>query len=69
VLADRTRDDVDEGGDVVVGDLLPLVHRLDREGRLGPRRLGRLGRHDALLGPGLGRRQLDLEPGLQLPLL
>ena len=63
VLADRGGDDVDEGGDVVVGDLLALVDRLDREGGVGPRRLGGLARHHALLGPGLGRRQLDLEPG------
>ena len=33
VLADRGGDDVDEGGDVVVGHLLALVDRLDREGR------------------------------------
>ncbi len=66
VLADRAGDDVDEGGDVVVGDPLALVDRLDREGRVGPRRLGSLARHHALLGPGLGRRQLDLEPGLHL---
>ena len=31
VLADRGGDDVDEGGDVVVGDLLALLDRLDRE--------------------------------------
>ena len=38
VLADRGGDDVDEGGDVVVGDLLALVDRLDREGGVRPRR-------------------------------
>ena len=32
VLADRGGDDVDEGGDVVVGDPLALLDRLDREG-------------------------------------
>ena len=69
VLAHRLRDHVDEGGDVVVGDLLALVDRLDREGRVRPRRLRRLGGDDSLLGPGLGRRQLDLEPALQLALL
>ena len=44
VLADRGGDDVDEGGDVVVGDPLPLVDRLDREGGVGSRRLGGLAR-------------------------
>ena len=68
VLANRAGDDVDEGGDVVVGDPLALVDRRDRERRVGPRRLGGLARHHALLGPGLGRRQLDLEPGLHLAL-
>ena len=42
VLADRGGDDVDEGGDVVVGDPLALVDRLDREGGLRARRLGGL---------------------------
>ena len=37
VLADRGGDDVDEGGDVVVGDPLALVDRLDREGGVRPR--------------------------------
>ena len=68
VLADRGGDHVDEGGDVVVGHLLALVDRLDREGGVRPRRLRRLARHDALLGPGLRRRQLDLEPALELAL-
>ena len=68
VLADRGGDDVDEGGDVVVGHLLALVDRLDREGGVRPRRLGRLARHHALLGPGLGSRQLDLQPALELAL-
>ena len=69
VLADRGGDDVDEGGDVVVGHLLALVHGLDREGRLRARLLSSLPRHRTLLGPGLGRRQLDLEPALELALL
>ncbi len=34
VLADRGGDDVDEGGDVVVGHLLALFDRLDGECRL-----------------------------------
>ena len=42
VLADRPGDDVDEGGDVVVGDPLALLDRLDRERGAGPRRLGGL---------------------------
>ena len=44
VLADRRGDDVDEGGDVVVGDPLALLDRLDREGGVRPRRLGGLRR-------------------------
>ena len=44
VLADRGGDDVDEGGDVMVGDPLALVHRLDRECGLRPALRGRLGR-------------------------
>ena len=69
VLADRCGDDVDEGGDVVVGDLLALVDGLDGERGVlaaGARRL--LG-DDPLLRPGLRRRQLDLEPALELALL
>src|SRR5262249_38308988 len=55
--------------DVVVGHPLALVDRLDRERRplaTGPRRL--VG-HDSLGRPRLGRRQLHLEPALELPLL
>ena len=43
VLAHRGGDDVDEGGDVVVGDPLALVDRLDGEGGICPRRRGGLG--------------------------
>ncbi len=68
VLADRSGDDVDEGGDIVVGHLLALVDGLDRERRVCSRRLRRLARHGALLGPGLRRRQLDLKPALELAL-
>ncbi len=69
VLADRGGDDIDERGDVVVGDPLALVDCLDPERRLLPCRLGRLPRHDALHRPRLGCRQLHLQPALQLPLL
>ncbi len=68
VLADGGGDDVDEGSDVVVGDPLALFHRLDREGGPLPRRRSGLVGDGALLGPGLGCRQLDLEPALHLPL-
>src|SRR5215203_4217319 len=68
VLADRGGDDVDEGGDVVVSHLLALFHRLDREGRLLPRRARRLLGDHALARPGLSGGQLDLEPALQLRL-
>ena len=41
LLADRLRDDVDEGGDVVAGRPLALLDRLDRErGALAARRRG-----------------------------
>ena len=69
VLADRGGDDVDEGGDVVVGGPLALLDRLDREGGAARGGLRRPPRDDALLGPGLGGGQLDLEPALHLALL
>ena len=54
--------DVDERGDVVVGDLLALVDRGDVEaGALADRDRG-VARHDAELGPRLAREDLDLEP-------
>src|SRR4029077_5656656 len=55
--------------DIVVGDLLPLVDRLDRERAPLARRRRDLGRDNALLGPRLGRRQLDFQPTLELRLL
>ena len=64
VLADRSRDDVDEGGDVVVGLALALLDRLDRERCPLARLRGGLGRDAALVGPGLGGGELDLEPAL-----
>ena len=61
-LADALLHDVDERGDIVVGDLLALVHR----GHVDPRALAhgsrRVGRNDAELGPRLDREDLDLEP-------
>ena len=67
-LADRRRDDVDECRDVVTGGPLALLDRLDREGGSLPARSRGLFRDDAFRGPGLGRRELDLEPGLHAPL-
>src|SRR6202012_2578220 len=67
--ADRGGDDVDERRHVVVGDLLPLVDRLDREGGAVARRGGDLGRDDALFRPRVGGGELDPEPGLELRLL
>ncbi len=60
VLSNRLGDDVDEGGDVVVGDPLALVDGLGGKSCLGSRRLGGLAWHDALLGPGLRCRKLHL---------
>ena len=64
--ADALLHDVDEGGHVVVGDLLALEHVghedvVDR-GRLGPAGGGVVRRHDADGGLRLGGQQLDLEP-------
>src|SRR3954452_4487813 len=52
----------------MVGHLLALFYRLDREGRLLARLVRGLRRHHALRRPGLGCRQLDLEPALHLRL-
>ena len=64
--ADALLHDVDEGGDVMVGDLLALEHVGDEDvvdrRRLGPADGRVLGRHDAQHGLGLGGQQLDLEP-------
>src|SRR6185369_4788133 len=46
-----------------------LFDRLDSEGGLRSRLLGCLRRHHALRRPGLGGRELDFEPALQLRLL
>src|SRR5687768_4577788 len=69
LVADRGGDDVDERGDIVVGGLLALGDRGDVEG--GPLPAGGRGidGHDPLLGAGLDRGQLDLEPGRHLALL
>ena len=64
--ADAFLHDVDERGDVVVGDLLALEH-IDDENLVDHRRLGPAGgrvvrRHGAEGGLGLGGEELDLEP-------
>ena len=63
--ADALLDHVDEGRDVVLGDLLPLVDGGDVE--IGPfadgHRIG--GRDDPQLRPGLGGEDLDLQPGAE----
>ena len=69
LLADRLRDHVDEGRDVVAGGPLALLDRLDRErGALAAGLRGLL-RDRALRGPGVGRGQLDLQPGVHAALL
>ena len=64
--ADALLDDVDEGGHVVVGDLLPLEHVVHEDlvhrRRLGPAGRCVLGRDHAQRGLGLGGQQLDFEP-------
>ena len=68
-LAHRCGHHVHERRHVVVGDLLALLDRLDRErGALADRR-GVLRGHDALLGQRVHHGQLDLEPGVELALL
>ena len=62
-VAELLRKGVDEGGDVVVGQLLDRGHALGR-GRL---RFGRdlgdgFGRHNADLCPAFERSELDIEP-------
>ena len=64
--ADAFLHDVDEGGHVVVGELLALEHVghehvVDR-GRLDPAGRRLFGRDVAEGGLGLGGQQLDLEP-------
>ena len=64
--ADALLDHVDEGGHVVVGDLLPLEHVVHEDvvhrRRLGPAGRGVLCRDHTQRGLGLGGQQLDLEP-------
>ena len=61
----RRLHDVDERGDVVVGDRLAIADRLTNavvgDGRVGAARCGVGGGHDAERGVGLGGQQLDLE--------
>src|SRR5215212_1018780 len=67
ILADRGSDDVDERGDVVIGGLLPLLDRVDRERRA----LADAGRVDAGMDAcqHVHDRELDLEPVVELALL
>ena len=68
-LADALLHDVDERGDVVLGDQLALVDRGDVEaGALAHRDRGRL-RDDAELGPRLDGEDLDLQPGAEARLV
>ncbi len=60
---------VDERGDVVVGDLLPLEHGVDGEAGPLADRGGVLLRDHADLGPGFAREYLHLQPGAELGLV
>ena len=62
-LADALLHDVDEGGDVVVGDALALLDRGGVDRCPLADRLGVGWRDHAELGPRLDREELDLEPG------
>ena len=70
LLAELLGDGVDEGGRVVVERRLELGDplRARRDGLLLERPRGLLG-DDPELGPGGGRRELDVEPGPQLALV
>jgi hypothetical protein len=69
LVAELLGDGIDEGGGVVVKRRLELGDPLWRRwGRLGDARRGVLG-HDSELGPGCCRRELDREPGCELPLV
>jgi len=61
-LADVGLHDVDERGDVVVGDLLALVDLSHGEGGPLTDRARRVRRHHPEGGPGLHGQDLDLEP-------
>ena len=69
-LAELASDGIDERGEVVVRLLLDLGHALSA-GRLclGANLLCSVGRDDAHLGPRIERRELDLEPPLELALV
>ena len=66
-LGDRSRQQIDEGGNVVVGDGFPLGHgdRIDR--RRFPNGCCHIGGDHPELGPGLGRQGLDLLKHLESP--
>jgi hypothetical protein len=65
-LAHRACHDVHEGGHVMVGDLLPLLDLLDREGRAVADRGGVLLGHHALLCQYIHDGELHLKPGVEL---
>ena len=60
--ADGLLDHVDEGGDVVVGDPLPLLDGRRLDPGPFPHGGGVGGRDDPQLGPGLDGQDLDLQP-------
>ena len=60
--ADARLHDVDERRDVVIGDLLTLVHGRDVDAGTLAHGASRVGRHDSEVRPGLDREHLHLEP-------
>ena len=68
-LSDTFLHNVDERGDVVLGDQLSLVDRGNVEAGAGTHRFGGGGRHDSDLGPRFGGQDLDLEPRTELRLV
>ena len=70
LLAESGRDRIDERGNVVVRLALDLGDALGaRDDRPAPDLVDRIVRHEPDLGPPLERRELDVEPSVQLLLL
>ena len=67
--AHRLGHHVDEGGHVVVGQLLALADRLGREGGAVADGVGVVLGHHALRGQHVDHRQLHVEPAVELALL